>query len=178
VRRKAGRLLSIEEAILDVGLRFQAHASQGLHGFAAAKLIQEAYGGSHLTAHGTLYKALSRLERAGLLRSEWEDPGLAAGEGRPRRRLYHVTDLGQKALALARAAAGDPTGAIDAALIVIGSEKATYADRVLAAVAGGLAAASAGDETTIGRSPINPVAINRPTPPMPSRLRCPADGIP
>jgi hypothetical protein len=49
-------------------------------------------------------------------------------------------------LALARAAAGDVGGAVEAALVVLGSEKATYADRVLAAIGAGLAAASDGDD--------------------------------
>ena len=38
-----------------------------------------------------------------------EDPDVAVGEGRPRRRLYRVTPLGAAALVRARAdAAGDP----------------------------------------------------------------------
>jgi DNA-binding PadR family transcriptional regulator len=52
-----------------------------------------------LTAHGTLYKALDRMQRAGLLESEWEDPLIAAREGRPRRRLYRVTAVGEAAVA-------------------------------------------------------------------------------
>jgi hypothetical protein len=51
-----------------------------------------------LTAHGTLYKALARLERAGMLTSSWEDPGLAEAESRPRRRLYRVTPSGEQAV--------------------------------------------------------------------------------
>jgi DNA-binding PadR family transcriptional regulator len=38
------------------------------------------------------------MERAGLLESEWEDPDVAVGEGRPRRRLYTVTGRGERAL--------------------------------------------------------------------------------
>lgn len=102
MRRRQGRLLHIEEAILDVALTLKAQGSGGFHGFAVAKLIREAQGARRLTAHGTLYKALGRLERAGLLRSEWEHPEIAAQEGRPRRRLYQVTDLGQTAMVLAR----------------------------------------------------------------------------
>jgi PadR family transcriptional regulator, regulatory protein PadR len=49
------------------------------------------------TAHGTLYKALARLEDAGLLVSRWEDADLAAADGRPRRRLYRITTAGQAA---------------------------------------------------------------------------------
>jgi len=43
---------------------------------------------------GTLYPMLARLEQAGWLTSEWEtiDPRQA---GRPRRRLYWLTDIGE-----------------------------------------------------------------------------------
>jgi DNA-binding PadR family transcriptional regulator len=103
MRRKEGRLLAIEVAILDVALTLKARGIASFHGFAVAKLIQESRDAHRLTAHGTLYKALGRLERAGLLASEWEDPDIAAEGGRPRRRLYHVTDLGEKAMAASRA---------------------------------------------------------------------------
>lgn len=103
MRRRQGRLLDIEEAILDAGMNLKAQGSASFHGFSVAKLIQETDGARRLTAHGTLYKALGRLERAGLLASEWEDADLAVAEGRPRRRLYRVTDLGDKSLALSRA---------------------------------------------------------------------------
>lgn|SRR5258708_22184266 len=48
---------------------------------------------THL-ASGTLYPILMRLEEAGWLHSRWEriDPSTA---GRPRRRLYRITALGQ-----------------------------------------------------------------------------------
>ena len=52
-----------------------------------------------LTAYGTLYRALSRLEKAGFLTSRWEDISSLAKESRPRRRLYHITEAGAKALA-------------------------------------------------------------------------------
>lgn len=103
VRRRAGHLLAIEHDILDVALALKAQGTASFHGFAAAKLIQKNRDARRLTAQGTLYKALGRLERAGLLASEWEDPELAVEEGRPRRRLYQVTDLGAQAMALARA---------------------------------------------------------------------------
>jgi PadR family transcriptional regulator len=47
---------------------------------------------------GTVYPALSRLERDGLLRSSWEDEASAHGEGRPARRYYRITAAGSKAL--------------------------------------------------------------------------------
>ena len=103
MRRRKGRLLDIEEAILDAGITLKAQGSVSFHGFSVAKLIQKTHDSRRLTAHGTLYKALGRLERAGLLASEWENADLAADESRPRRRLYSVTDLGATSLALSRA---------------------------------------------------------------------------
>lgn len=45
-------------------------------------------------ASGTVYPALRRLERAGLLKSRWEDSVTAHASGRPRRRTYELTDEG------------------------------------------------------------------------------------
>ena len=47
---------------------------------------------------GTIYPALRRLERAGLVRSEWESDRTAASEGRPARRYYEITPRGVEAL--------------------------------------------------------------------------------
>lgn len=101
VRRKADTLLPIEESILAAGIA-SLRLGTDFHGFAIAKAIQEDRAAKRLTAHGTLYKALARLEARGLLTSTWEDPDIAAGEQRPRRRLYRVTPLGEQALAQAR----------------------------------------------------------------------------
>lgn len=43
---------------------------------------------------GTVYPALRRLERSGLLESTWEDQDLAHAEGRPPRRYYGITQAG------------------------------------------------------------------------------------
>ena len=59
--------------------------------------MREQSGSRALTAHGTLYKALGRLEERGLLTSAWEDA--AAAEGRPRRRLYELTGEGARVAA-------------------------------------------------------------------------------
>lgn len=101
MRRRAGTLLPLEEAILDAGID-SLRTGAAFHGFAIAKAIQAEQAARRLTAHGTLYKALARLEARGLLQSSWEDPAVAAVEQRPRRRLYRVTPLGQQALAAAR----------------------------------------------------------------------------
>ena len=48
---------------------------------------------------GTVYPALSRLERDGYVRSAWEDEAAAHAEGRPARRYYRLTAPGVRALA-------------------------------------------------------------------------------
>ena len=103
-RRKAGTLLPLELSILGCGLDLQ-RAGAPFHGFALAAAMSGDASARPLTAHGTLYKALGRLAETGLLAAAWEDPTIAQGEGRPRRRLYTVTADGALALAAARAAA-------------------------------------------------------------------------
>ena len=106
MRRKAGALLPIEEAILAAGLDLRSSKKGEFHGFVIAKRMQEVAEAPQLTGHGTLYKALGRMAAAGLLESRWEDPEVALAEGRPRRRLYRVTGAGERALVSARAMRG------------------------------------------------------------------------
>jgi len=47
---------------------------------------------------GTVYPALRRLEKGGLLKSRWEDEAEARAEGRPRRRTYELTGEGWDSL--------------------------------------------------------------------------------
>src|SRR5215217_8217689 len=47
---------------------------------------------------GTVYPALSRLERDGYVKSSWEDERRAHRDGRPARRYYRVTAPGTRAL--------------------------------------------------------------------------------
>ena len=47
---------------------------------------------------GTVYPALRRLEKAGLLKSRWEQAEEAHADGRPRRRTYELTGAGAEAL--------------------------------------------------------------------------------
>jgi PadR family transcriptional regulator PadR len=47
---------------------------------------------------GTVYPALARLERDGLVKSAWENEQDAHAEGRPARRYYKLTAHGVKAL--------------------------------------------------------------------------------
>jgi DNA-binding PadR family transcriptional regulator len=99
MRRKEGALLPIEIAILESGVGLDRSGEREFHGSLMAKRLRDRDEARRLTAHGTLYKALDRLEKAGMLTSRWEDPDVAAAEGRPRRRLYRVTGLGERAAA-------------------------------------------------------------------------------
>jgi len=47
---------------------------------------------------GTVYPALSTLSRRSLVESDWEQPGVAHSDGRPRRRYYRVTATGREVL--------------------------------------------------------------------------------
>ena len=100
-RRKPGTLLPLETEILEVALSMLRSGQATFHGFGLAQTMREQTGSRSLTGHGTLYKALSRLEEFGLLTSRWEDA--AAAEGRPRRRLYELTGQGAQAAEHARA---------------------------------------------------------------------------
>jgi PadR family transcriptional regulator PadR len=91
-RRKPGTLLPLETEILGAALSMLRLGEATFHGFGLAQMMREQSGSRALTGHGTLYKALSRLEEFGLLTSRWEDA--AATEGRPRRRLYELTGQG------------------------------------------------------------------------------------
>ncbi len=94
-RRKPGTLVPLETEILEVALSLLRSGVATFHGFGLASTMRDRRGSRSLTAHGTLYKALSRLEELGLLASRWEDA--AAVEGRPRRRLYELTPQGARA---------------------------------------------------------------------------------
>jgi DNA-binding PadR family transcriptional regulator len=64
------------------------------HGYAVIAALRERSGGAFDLPEGTVYPALHRLERDGLLASGWD-----AGSGR-RRRRYEITPAGRAALAV------------------------------------------------------------------------------
>lgn len=110
-RRKTGQLIAIEAEILIEAVRLATSGQLEFHGFGIAKELRDGASAQGLIAHGTLYKALGRLEKGGLLESSLEDPEIAAEAGRPRRRLYCITTLGRLAAAAAannRASAEQP----------------------------------------------------------------------
>lgn len=84
-------------------------------GLAALKVLQAIAGGCEYgfdiidatgLASGTVYPALSRHERDGLVRSSWEDSAKAFKDGRPPRRYYSITGEGRRALDAALADLG------------------------------------------------------------------------
>ncbi len=99
MRRKPGDLRPIEEDVLLAGDRLRARGIDEFYGFLLAKEMADAAGAKVLAAQGTLYRALNRLESAGLLESRWEDASEALAAHRPLRRLYTLTSLGDAALA-------------------------------------------------------------------------------
>lgn len=117
MRRKPGSIVPTEQAVLEAGLHLHAEGTSEFHGYMLAKHMRDEDAARKLIGHGTLYKALERLEGMGYLTSRWEDPNAAAAESRPRRRFYSVTAAGSKALTEARPAPA-PSG------IVLGKELA------------------------------------------------------
>jgi PadR family transcriptional regulator PadR len=66
---------------------------EAMYGYQMVKELQARSDGYFEMEQGTLYPALHRLERDGLVRSEWQ----IAGDGPPRK-YYHITDAGRAAL--------------------------------------------------------------------------------
>lgn len=71
-------------------------ADEPAHGYAILQRLRERSRGAFDLAEGTLYPALHRLERDGLLTSAW-----SAASGR-RRRVYRLTHTGRSALQVRR----------------------------------------------------------------------------
>ena len=74
------------------GLILATVAAEPAHGYAILQQLKARSGGAFDLAEGTLYPALHRLERDGLLVSGW------ATESGRRRRVYRVTKAGRSSL--------------------------------------------------------------------------------
>ncbi len=107
MRRKAGALVPLELAICTAAADLRQQGTEEFHGYLIAKEIKEHADNRLLTAYGTLYRALGRLESMGLLSSRWEDAMVAAEENRPRRRFYSLTAAGDEAVTEAARAAAE-----------------------------------------------------------------------
>lgn len=102
VRRKPGALVPLEQSICISASRLRRRGINEFYGYQLAKQMAVDADRRLLTAYGTLYRALGRLEQMALVQSRREDPEIAARENRPGRRLYTLTAAGERA---ARAAA-------------------------------------------------------------------------
>jgi len=80
------------------------------HGYAVIELLRAGSGATIDLPTGTVYPALHRLERAGLIASDWQTVG-----GR-RRRAYHLTAAGVRALGEHRAVWDEFSAAVTALL--------------------------------------------------------------
>ncbi|WP_329619952.1 helix-turn-helix transcriptional regulator [Streptomyces sp. NBC_01255] len=81
-----------------------------LHGYAIIAAVQHRSGGVLELRTGTIYPALQRLERLGLLSSSWQS------SGERRRRAYELTEAGRQTLAGERTAWSEFTAAIGSVL--------------------------------------------------------------
>ncbi len=82
-------------------------AAQPAHGYRIIEALRERSRGHFDLAEGTVYPALYRLERAGLLASSW-----SSVTGR-KRRVYRLTQRGASALARERRAWSDFVRAVE-----------------------------------------------------------------
>jgi PadR family transcriptional regulator PadR len=80
------------------GLLLAAVEREPLHGYAIITAVRLRSGGALELRTGTIYPALNRLERLGLVRSVW------TAEGGRRRRSYEITEAGRRSLADERSA--------------------------------------------------------------------------
>jgi PadR family transcriptional regulator, regulatory protein PadR len=96
-----GHLDGILLAVLEAGPR---------HGYAIMEALRTGSGGQLDLPNGTVYPALHRLERAGLIRASWSMAG-----GR-RRRVYELTSAGRRTLDTERSAWRDFSATVTALL--------------------------------------------------------------
>lgn len=92
-------------------LLLETIAGEPRYGYEICKLVEQKSAGYFQMREGSLYPALHRMERAGLLRSTWRD----AVEGR-RRKYYQLTAKGKKELAARTAQWRDFAAAVNAVL--------------------------------------------------------------
>ena len=94
-----GHLDGILLSVLELGPR---------HGYAIMEALRVRSGGQVHLPTGTVYPALHRLERAGLVQANWSEAG-----GR-RRRVYQLTPAGRRALDTERSTWRDFSAAVTA----------------------------------------------------------------
>ena len=96
-------------------LLLQALAAGPAHGYLLIERLRGMSGGALDIPEGTVYPALHRLERAGVIRSRWHEGGSR------RRRVYELTRRGHSEL---RARRREWTGFVRAISSVVGPARA------------------------------------------------------
>lgn len=79
------------------GLVLAALEAEPIHGYAIIEAIKSRSSETFDLPEGTVYPALHRLEKAGLLKSDWITP-----ESGRKRRVYELTRSGRESLAARR----------------------------------------------------------------------------
>lgn len=82
-----------EHQFLATAIELRREGIHEFHGYQLAVAHQKRVGARYPECFGSLYRLLDNLEKAGHLCSRLEDPEVAEREGRPRRRLYSLTDF-------------------------------------------------------------------------------------
>ncbi len=91
------------------GLILAVIAGEPMHGYAVIEALKTRSQGRLELPEGTVYPALHRLERNGLLASEWSETGR-------RRRVYRLTARGERELGLRRKGWRDFATTVEAVL--------------------------------------------------------------
>jgi DNA-binding PadR family transcriptional regulator len=92
------------------GMLIAIVADGPLHGYGVAQALKQRSGGVFDLPEGTIYPALHRLERSGLLASKW-----STASGR-KRRVYQVTARGRRAVTDSRAQWRQFSAAVEAVI--------------------------------------------------------------
>lgn len=104
MRRKPDALIPFEKELIEAAIAIRENGHNEFYGFQIAETIKAIRLRKQLkelqpskwqrlratVGYGTLYRALDRLRKMGVLQSRWEE--LPPGENRPRRRYYHLTE--------------------------------------------------------------------------------------
>ena len=87
-----GRQVELVQGTLDM-LILKAVSLGGLHGYGVLLRLQQLTGGRLQIQQGSLYPALYRLERKGLIAAEWGE-----SENNRKAKFYRLTSTGRKQL--------------------------------------------------------------------------------
>lgn len=88
--------------VMILGVLYRKRLTPGLSGADIARAVEERSQGIFQLLSGTVYPALTRLKKRKLLSDRWEDMESAREAGRPRLRIWSITQEGEAVLRQAR----------------------------------------------------------------------------